>query len=837
MSSPSSEVETKAARDRFTVLVRSMNSPSSKGSQFVGDSPREAFKAALTAKGPFVEPVMSWNSHDDIAAIDIDYHREGKPTAAELASRIGRVEPSPAYSWITHGGGVRLIYVRHRGYTALEQALLAMIDVSPMFRDATGIEIKHDTRHPCYPRANGRRAGEVQDHVVQDDPSVFIGRLLHTADDVVDEEAVRVWLEENGYAEGERLPHCNCPIEPTDDPKNDCVILLEGGIYCHSCDAKGHTHPKCSRPGFVPWAKLVDAHRSEPRVNHLKAAVRNKTHWAHAKFVVQYHTGLVGKHAELLYKVLLRRWHVDGFGRPLSTAAAKATEDLIGRCFFPAIPLVRGEGAWVHPRDLATPYSERGLAQMVTALPAVQYVDRETGEVKVDKLRAGIFQSNGDLTAYGYAPLDPVRGADVGRLVPASDNEQHRRTVPALLPADPPFRFYDRTARAKFDFREHIARRFPGVNIELLKLLIAGKGYAQRSASEPPRVLITGQSGGGKSAHVLLAAVLVGDTVGKVAIDQDPDRFLRGYATEARRNGFVFSDEVAKSKLTATDLCARLLLVSREATFHQLYVGSTKVGRLAVHVMADTLVPKPMRDEVQLARRIIHVDLGAGVNAKSSDWRVLGDINDWLTADVEAATNREASHMLVSEVMDEVRLDAGGLSITFEDYAERLGFHLLRDAVDGADGDEPFRELFKQVLAAPECTKGKWKGPGWKVFSLSDNTPLARAFKACQEGGDGDFQAITGRQWGGVMNIPGLVCDVSPHRQQVGLRFRVGDPRSADVRYNAAVMAAGRVPGGVHKQDEFPEGFTSPKEVASTSTNLILSRKPTHKEGAGGSAA
>jgi hypothetical protein len=383
----------------------------------------------------------------------------------------------------------------------------------------------------------------------------------------------------------------------------------------------------------------------------------------------------------------------------------------------------------------------------------------------------------------------------VARLIPLSDlNEQGLRRVPAVVPSDPPFAYYSRSARERhpLDYAGWVGKRFPGASIPLLKLLIAAKGFAQRSASEPPRVLITGQSGGGKTAHVLLAAVMTGDTVGKLPIDVDPERFIRSYATEARRNGYVFSDEVGKSALKATDLCARLLHVSRETTYHQLYVGSTRVGRLAVHVMADTLVPPAMRSEVQLARRIVHADLGAGANERTVDWRLEGDITEWLTVHHTRRTNRVvAAHMLVSEVMDEVGFHAP-YGATFEAYARRLGFAVLRDAADGVDADDEFRELFRQVLAAPDCGKGQWKGPGWKVFACGDESPLARAFRACVDGGaDGDYQAVTGRQWGRLLDVPGLVCDVSPHRRQVGIRFRVGDPRAKDVRFNRAVLPAG----------------------------------------------
>lgn len=786
-------------REKFTVLVRSKESPRDTTKPYVGSSPEEAFKNALGTRDTFVEPIMTWHSTEDIAAIDIDYHGENKPNREELLRKAYTMDPRPNFSWVTHGGGVRLIYIRDDSFTAIEQVMLAMLNVGHVFCGYTGVEIKRDTRHPSFPRADGSQASKVQEFHVGKAPWMMVAQMLHTPESV-DDQQVEEWLDEHGNDKGQRLPHSECPIDPTADPKNDCVICLDSGIFCHRCEAQGEVYPGCSRPGFVPWCKLVggeaEVEAYAARFNHLRTAVKNMCHWQHAQCTIRYLTGWGGKHAEHLYRMLLRYWHTGRIHlnlKHLKPGVKEAYDTLIDRCFYPKIPIVRADGYWAHPSDMTTPYSDKGIAKIVSTLPAVCYVDRENGEIKTDKLKLGIFESNGCLIDYGYPPLEPIRGVDIAELIPVGDNEQNRKSIPALVPSEPPIEYCDRAGN-KFDYKEHIRRRFPGVNINLLKLLIAAKGFSQRSSSEPPRILITGQSGGGKTAHVLLAAVMTGDTVGKVPIDQDPEKFIRNFATESKRNGFVFSDEIAKSRLKPTDLCARLLHVSRETTYHQLYVGSTKVGRLAVHVMADTLVPRTMREEVQLARRIVHVDLGAGVNEKASDWRNGGDIDDWLTTHTEAEQNLAAASMLVSEVMDEIKFKWGWLAGTgtFEDYAKKLGFNLLRDAVDGADADEPFRDLFKHVIDAPDCGKGQWKGPGWKVFGLDDRTPLATAFRECLEGGaEGDHQAITGRQWGGALKVPGLVCELSSHRRQIGIRFRVGDARSKGVLYNRDVLPVG----------------------------------------------
>src|SRR5687767_11537600 len=153
----------KPQRETYTVLVRGRQDSPSTARPYVGRSPRDAFDRALDDTTLTVdEPIMSWHSLDDVAAIDVDYHDGSVPEPAWLLDSAKRVEPRPNLYWVTHGGGLRLIYFADRGgsFTAHELALLAMIHIAPRFGGATGIEIKTDTRHPKYKRGR-ERAGDV----------------------------------------------------------------------------------------------------------------------------------------------------------------------------------------------------------------------------------------------------------------------------------------------------------------------------------------------------------------------------------------------------------------------------------------------------------------------------------------------------------------------------------------------------------------------------------------------------------------------------------------------------------------------------------------------------
>jgi hypothetical protein len=54
---------------------------------------------------------------------------------------------------------------------------------------------------------------------------------------------------------------------------------------------------------------------------------------------------------------------------------------------------------------------------------------------------------------------------------------------------------------------------------------------------------------------------------------------------------------------------------------------------------------------------------------------------------------------------------------------------------------------------------------------------------------------VTGAQWGHVLDKPGVVLDVAQHGKKVGVRFRLGDPRSPGVLFNEAIFPE-RQPGG-----------------------------------------
>src|SRR5438876_452790 len=90
------------------------------------------------------ELVIEWDGLDQLAAVDVDWHDEYKPTG--LLSDILRLPVQPRWSWITHGQGVRLIYEAQGALTAEEIAVLSSMTFGNLFGGRTGVEIKAETR-------------------------------------------------------------------------------------------------------------------------------------------------------------------------------------------------------------------------------------------------------------------------------------------------------------------------------------------------------------------------------------------------------------------------------------------------------------------------------------------------------------------------------------------------------------------------------------------------------------------------------------------------------------------------------------------------------------------
>jgi hypothetical protein len=557
---------------------------------------------------------------------------------------------------------------------------------------------------------------------------------------------------------------------------------LDKGIFCHYCRGAGLRD-------FVHFGELIKDRQRKP--NQLKIAAKNRTHWEHARYIVEEATGET-KHAELIYRALLKLAHIRRDDKP---ERVEATLKLNSKVFFPKLPFVRTTGAWSHP-NLKTCYNPGGMKDALKHFPVCRYIDDDENEEKVNPLTLSIFAQNGDLSAYGYPALIPVRGVDFRwheRLCISIPRDPGAwPSVHAVVPADPPFQERKVTPEAIAWMQQYVNASYPGVDFQLLRLLIAAKAVTQLNPSEPPLIMISGASGSAKTATVLLAAEIACDTVATISMGRDKDKFKRSVVAGAEKCTFICIDEVAKDPDVGDYLVDHLLSLKRGADYHKFYVGQVCQPRQPVIVMCDTAVPRVMFDEVQLSRRIVYVDHGAGITSNGKNWRdtcFTGDIVGWRAAAKESTL---AADLAVSEVMQ----GSDFIDMNFIRIAERLGFPLMRDAGGSdVDNDSARRALFHAVCAADDLVNHpRWKGRGFKLIDLDRTDELVLAFRDAVGDVSRDafdpaaLQAVTGAQWVRILGVPGVEIDLDIHGRRAAIRFRVGGKRSPDLRVNGEIL-------------------------------------------------
>lgn len=743
------------------------------------------------------EPIIQFDVEGWAAFLDLDWHypNPGDRLTQEQAERIvARIVPAPHQWWLSHGQGIKAVYFGDDVISGEEYATLAARYVargmvwSVGARQPTSCEVMGKAFHPGYPRlSDGSRCGPVlkgEGPRLNRKADEFVGRLFGTVVGVPD-DVVNEWLEENGYERGRTYEHSRCPIaRATGDPHQSHgspVWVGEHGIDCKSCKQYGNVHPFGSTPGFVPWKALVDQDKVTRRENWLLSAVKNYTHWGQAKHIIRYEIGIDGRQAQAFYRLLLKVYH-----RQKDVGIPADVVNQFVRMAFLDYGVLRVDNGWAWENDVSRMIDDKGLRlvdSMPTAMSPMYHEKRQEWQLKPDNIRSARLKSNGCVTKYGYPAVAPIIGADITGVIDRKDDT--RRTVPALIPADPPFRYRLKAERDKLRsgiIGDYLEMQFPGVCVPLLKLLIGLKAYAQHGGTEPGRVYIEGQSGSAKTSHVRLAMEIAceREQVPMLSIDEPDDRFRRMYSELSRMSSVVMTDEIAKAKTKGKELTNKILSLTGGTQVHILYKGKGSFGQPAGHVLCDTIVTDEFRKEVQLRRRTVYAPLGSGIigGAKSIDWRQTCDGGNIVGWRKRASVNADFADCLLSDVQDEVRKFVRQ-GKPFEDYAASLGFSLLHDALEGSDPDADAKVLFKAVMALQDADDSRFTGRGWKVIDLNAETPASVALKSLL-GDKNDEQAVSARQWGGFSTSPAYSAVSSSgrtHHSSASTRVATGRSR------------------------------------------------------------
>jgi hypothetical protein len=279
-----------------------------------------------------------------------------------------------------------------------------------------------------------------------------------------------------------------------------------------------------------------------------------------------------------------------------------------------------------------------------------------------------------------------------------------------------------------------------------------------------------------------LAAALCGDHNTEIPWQRSVERFRQGVQSGADNGTFVTVNEVFKDAdrngsgaVQALDV---FLNLTPDSVSHKLYVGPVPLGRVPVCVVTDIAVPQVLRNDLQLARRFVYVRL----RDSKPEWvDTLASSGLFQVARFRMMGERHAAaaDAIISEVIDEFFQTP----MTLTQIAEKLGFELLTNSQDFDDPTEELRRFFKSVCDAPGL-EGKyaerWQGRGWKMISRSDETALADAWAAINNG-DTEKRWLESRRcsecdWKRLLKSQyDIKFETRQHRGVLVCRFRSGE--------------------------------------------------------------
>jgi hypothetical protein len=742
--------EGQEARPAFAVVLRGRHQPAEGAPTFPD------LRTALEAPCAAAEPLLHWNDADRLCCVDADTHGvewDRRLTDADAARLAGQVTPRPQAFWRTHGRGLRLVYEAQAGLTASELAGVAALSLR-VLEPLASLELKTVTRHPGHPLPDGRACGPVTWQTQTADASA-LKAWLGTLE--ADDDAVATYLAERGLEAGARYPHDKCPVAGGDAAGRDPVCVRDGGIYCHACAGRGVCRGS-RRPGWFPFAALCGALLPGP----LRAAIKNRVHWEHARFLVEHFVGLAGDVARACYSAAL--------------ACAGHDRRLVDLAFRSGHNFVRYDGWW-GTCDGGT-YT-KDFRPILARLPACCYADAEG--VHADPELIARFEQPVGLAAFGYVPLRPVWGVRITERSVACRDTTH---VPIVLqtpglthPGAEPLRpRYVPAGRrvAEGDAWAVLERAFPGLNREAVKLLVAARGCQEAGDGMPPFVFISGPSGGSKSSLVHIAAAICGDRMTEVPWTGSSEKLRQGVMGAKRHGSYAVFNEYlkdsgkgGKSPVAAMDF---LLTLTPESTSHVLYVGPVPLGTPPVCVWTDTYLPAEVKQDVQIARRLVHVPL----LTKHPEWKATmpaAGVPHPSKVRVASQEFADACNAVLSAVVDEFFEEP----LTFHEIALRLGFRTLEDSAEAEEGTESLKALFAAACAAPPiggADAKRWKGRGWRVITREQQTDLAEAWRLVCDEGFTSSRRCTEVDWARLLGVPEPVAfEIRAHGTKVAVRW------------------------------------------------------------------
>ena len=504
---PASDESLPALVVKGELVVRGMHRPRESAKRLIDTDVR----ALLQTPSP-PDTVIEAIDGTEFSVLDADVHHwPTPPTDDELEAYAAAVHPQPDAIWVSHGKGLKLLFVgpHHR-----PRAVAAALSVPRSFT----LELLTHTRHPASASTkHGSAACGPVRFPATDPQAEFTFAAVGRPSPEVRQQA----LAELGLEDGGRYDHDRCPIEPhADSDSKGCVTVLDTGVYCFRCAARDLCYGVCPRPGFVTFAALVGTPTTD-----MDYLVANRVHWTHAQIVLRHQYPHLGP------ALLQEAYH-------LALQASLGNADpRVGMIFNDDLDFVWGCGTWL---DAATYRPTDVDNDAVAALPhALNVVRGKDGNLTlaVDLARRSKVKNR---RPRGHVPIRPVRGITFLRdedTIPVL--VQPAPTHPITLVGDP---------MPEEEIKRRLTAAFPRLDYRYLTACLAAAICAEVAGGQPPMLACTGPSGSAKEQTIRLAASFVGEDTVKLFLADEEEPFARqiGVALTAGHRFLVF-DEFGKT--------------------------------------------------------------------------------------------------------------------------------------------------------------------------------------------------------------------------------------------------------------------------------------------------
>jgi len=644
-------------------------------------------EACTNGFGSLEDPVARWSRRDMLAAVDLDSTEWDDKKLREL---LVWFDPRPAMSWVTKSGGLRLVYGALERFSAEECAAVAYLCLSDSVR-YDSLELKTDTRLPR------------TEIVVSEQTSDMKALRRRFKQYSVDDGAVVEWLRQEGLVIGGRYSHDKCPVSPSSTAAGTPVHVFERGVKCFVCEAHGLLHGGRT-PGFFPFSAFVGGSASELLYNCLDGFC----HWEHAKHVLQDKFGLSNDVARVAYGAALKLHH---------SAIDDETRDSVLQG---GHNVLRMEGRWTNSNGDSYVKDVRAI---IAALPSAGG----------NAAKVATLEQTFDLAQYGYPHLTPVFGCrmyshfvrqcDVNRVrvvvqTPALARDNVAQFRPKYIPPE-----------KRVDGWAVLEQVCPGIEPRFVKLMLVAKGFVEGGVGLPPMIFVSGPTSSAKTGTVMVSAAIAGDGATAVQWTANIERVRQAIRDSKDTGMFLcfneFFKEAERAKQSAVQASDFVLNLTPDSTSWKAYIGPVKLGDLPVVAFTDTRVPIEVKQDAQLARRLVHVNLSGKVDWRHSLRTTVDRLERFRLAGREYA---DAADAILSEVIDEFFVTP----TTFEESAGRLGYFPMSESDEAHENESLLLSLFKAACEAPDASGSdatRWSGRGWKVITRGQMTPLLEAWE------------------------------------------------------------------------------------------------------------